>query len=167
MRLLPASFAIVLTSLISLSQALYFYLDGTTPRCFYEDLAKGTLVVGMSYSHKCMRLLALNLSPWFPKMPSKATTTRYPLDRILTFFYRNIQSGSLLAPSATVLGYSRTQHPLHRGRNLRQRPPRSNANHTVHLLKLALHLLSRRLRSTQTMFHAQWTCRHQCAWLVQ
>ncbi|ETI21903.1 hypothetical protein G647_05973 [Cladophialophora carrionii CBS 160.54] len=46
MKLLSATLAVALTSLISSSQALYFYLDGTTPKCFYEDLAKGTLVVG-------------------------------------------------------------------------------------------------------------------------
>jgi hypothetical protein len=46
MKLLPATLAVALTSLISSSHALYFYLDGTTPKCFYEDLAKGTLVVG-------------------------------------------------------------------------------------------------------------------------
>ena len=46
MKLLPATLAVALTSLISPSQALYFYLDGTTPKCFYEDLPKGTLVVG-------------------------------------------------------------------------------------------------------------------------
>ncbi|KAK5073940.1 emp24p/erv25p-related protein [Lithohypha guttulata] len=32
--------------LVSSSQALYFYLDGTTPKCFYEELPKDTLVVG-------------------------------------------------------------------------------------------------------------------------
>ncbi|KAJ9607523.1 emp24p/erv25p- protein [Cladophialophora chaetospira] len=46
MKFLPTALAIALTSLISSSHALYFYLDGTTPKCFYEDLAKGTLVVG-------------------------------------------------------------------------------------------------------------------------
>jgi len=35
-----------LASLFTSSQALYFYLDGTTPKCFYEDLPKDTLVVG-------------------------------------------------------------------------------------------------------------------------
>ncbi|KEF56106.1 uncharacterized protein A1O9_07687 [Exophiala aquamarina CBS 119918] len=35
-----------LASLVTSSQALYFYLDGTTPKCFYEDLPKDTLVVG-------------------------------------------------------------------------------------------------------------------------
>ena len=39
-------------SLLSLSalllpvQSLYFYIDGTTPKCFYEELPKDTLVVG-------------------------------------------------------------------------------------------------------------------------
>jgi hypothetical protein len=29
------------------TSALYFYLDGTTPKCFYEELPKDTMVVGM------------------------------------------------------------------------------------------------------------------------
>ncbi len=28
------------------AQALYFYVDGTAPKCFYEELPKDTLVVG-------------------------------------------------------------------------------------------------------------------------
>jgi p24 family protein alpha len=27
-------------------QSLYFYIDGTTPKCFYEELPKDTMVVG-------------------------------------------------------------------------------------------------------------------------
>lgn len=27
-------------------QSLYFYIDGTTPKCFFEELPKDTLVVG-------------------------------------------------------------------------------------------------------------------------
>jgi hypothetical protein len=27
-------------------QALYFYMDSTTPKCFFEELPKDTLVVG-------------------------------------------------------------------------------------------------------------------------
>ncbi|KAL1881440.1 hypothetical protein VTK73DRAFT_3958 [Phialemonium thermophilum] len=37
---------IALLSLSSVAQALYFYIDGTTPKCFFEDLPKDTLVVG-------------------------------------------------------------------------------------------------------------------------
>jgi hypothetical protein len=35
-----------LLSLSAVAQALYFYIDGTTPKCFYEELPKDTLVVG-------------------------------------------------------------------------------------------------------------------------
>lgn len=35
--------------LLSPVNALYFYLDGTTEKCFYEELPKDTLVVGMAY----------------------------------------------------------------------------------------------------------------------
>lgn len=43
------SFLTGLTALATLSSsanALYFYLDGTAPKCFYEELPKDTLVVG-------------------------------------------------------------------------------------------------------------------------
>lgn len=33
--------------LVSQAQALYFYIDGVTKKCFFEDLPKDTLVVGM------------------------------------------------------------------------------------------------------------------------
>jgi p24 family protein alpha len=35
-----------LLSLATVSQALYFFIDGTQPKCFFEDLPKDTLVVG-------------------------------------------------------------------------------------------------------------------------
>ncbi|EOO00365.1 putative transmembrane emp24 domain-containing protein 9 protein [Phaeoacremonium minimum UCRPA7] len=35
-----------LLALSSVAQALYFYIDGTTPKCFFEELPKDTLVVG-------------------------------------------------------------------------------------------------------------------------
>ena len=35
-----------LLALGSVAQALYFYVDGTAPRCFVEELPKDTLVVG-------------------------------------------------------------------------------------------------------------------------
>lgn len=37
---------VALSSLAQVTQALYFYLDGTTQKCFYEELPKDTLVVG-------------------------------------------------------------------------------------------------------------------------
>jgi p24 family protein alpha len=38
---------LAVSSLISQVNGLYFYIDGTTPKCFFEELAKDTLVVGM------------------------------------------------------------------------------------------------------------------------
>lgn len=35
-----------LLAMSGLAQALYFYIDGVTPRCFFEELPKDTLVVG-------------------------------------------------------------------------------------------------------------------------
>lgn len=32
--------------LVSTAQALYFFIDGATPKCFYEELPKDTLVSG-------------------------------------------------------------------------------------------------------------------------
>jgi hypothetical protein len=32
--------------LASAARALYFYIDGTTPKCFFEELPKDTMVVG-------------------------------------------------------------------------------------------------------------------------
>jgi p24 family protein alpha len=33
-------------SLASAAQALYFFIDAATPKCFFEELPKDTLVVG-------------------------------------------------------------------------------------------------------------------------
>ena len=35
-----------LLSLATMARALYFYVDVTTPKCFFEELPKDTLVVG-------------------------------------------------------------------------------------------------------------------------
>lgn len=35
-----------LLSLSTVAQALYLFIDGTAPKCFYEELPKDTLVVG-------------------------------------------------------------------------------------------------------------------------
>lgn len=37
---------VALSSLAQVTQALYFFLDGTGQKCFYEELPKDTLVVG-------------------------------------------------------------------------------------------------------------------------
>ncbi len=38
--------ALPLLSMSAVAQALYFYIDGTSPKCFFEELPKDTLVVG-------------------------------------------------------------------------------------------------------------------------
>lgn len=35
-----------LATFVAAAQALYFYIDGGTPKCFYEELPKDTMVVG-------------------------------------------------------------------------------------------------------------------------
>lgn len=35
-----------LSALLAPVQSLYFYIDGTTPKCFFEELPKDTIVVG-------------------------------------------------------------------------------------------------------------------------
>jgi len=35
-----------LSALLAPVQSLYFYVDGNTPKCFFEELPKDTLVVG-------------------------------------------------------------------------------------------------------------------------
>lgn len=42
----PLATVVAAFSLLAPSQALYLYIDGTSPKCFYEDLPKDTLVVG-------------------------------------------------------------------------------------------------------------------------
>lgn len=37
---------LLLSGLLIPVQSLYFYIEGTTPKCFYEELPKDTLVVG-------------------------------------------------------------------------------------------------------------------------
>ena len=44
--LLQSMLLFLVLGLIVPTQALYFYLEGTTPKCFYEELPKDTLVVG-------------------------------------------------------------------------------------------------------------------------
>ncbi|KAF2840581.1 hypothetical protein M501DRAFT_990558 [Patellaria atrata CBS 101060] len=41
-----ALFAAAVASLLLPAQALYFYMDATSPKCFFEELPKDTLVVG-------------------------------------------------------------------------------------------------------------------------
>lgn len=62
------------------SQALYFYLEGTIPKCFYEELPKDTLVVGMRID--CPSLPCPQPSLSFLAMP---TVQSYVYVLILSF----------------------------------------------------------------------------------
>jgi hypothetical protein len=44
-----------LVAVTPLTNAFHFYLDGTTPKCFIEELPKETVVVGMS----CINLISM------------------------------------------------------------------------------------------------------------
>ncbi|KAI9723479.1 MAG: emp24p/erv25p- protein [Chrysothrix sp. TS-e1954] len=44
---------VTLLSFISSANGLYFYMDGKEPKCFYEELPRGTLVVGKTLSNTC------------------------------------------------------------------------------------------------------------------
>ncbi|KAH0565316.1 hypothetical protein GP486_001298 [Trichoglossum hirsutum] len=46
MRIPQALTALALSTLFIPAQSLFFYLDGTTPKCFFEELPRDTLVVG-------------------------------------------------------------------------------------------------------------------------
>ena len=47
-----------LTSLLTQAQALYFYIDGPSQKCFFEELPKDTLVVGAySKSHNALSII--------------------------------------------------------------------------------------------------------------
>lgn len=41
------------------SHALHFFMDGAVQKCFYEELPKDTLVVGMEYPHLQEALLSI------------------------------------------------------------------------------------------------------------
>ncbi|KAA6410318.1 MAG: ERP1 precursor [Lasallia pustulata] len=45
-RLLQPLLLSIILALVVPADALYFYMEGTTPKCFYEELPKDTLVVG-------------------------------------------------------------------------------------------------------------------------
>lgn len=51
-----------LVTLFSHAQALYFYIDGPTQKCFFEELPKDTLVVGMEHDSRIHERMALTTS---------------------------------------------------------------------------------------------------------
>lgn len=47
MQLRLSTLVLAASLVVKQASALYFYIDGTSPKCFFEDLPKDTLVVGM------------------------------------------------------------------------------------------------------------------------
>ena len=66
-----------LLGLLLPANALYFYLDSTTPKCFYEELPKDTLVVGESNSSGGPALR--QLYPWEKKPKAEFSQVNIPL----------------------------------------------------------------------------------------
>ena len=64
-----------LLGLLLPANALYFYLDSTTPKCFYEELPKDTLVVGESNSSGGPTLR--QLYPWEKRSKLNSQTGKY------------------------------------------------------------------------------------------
>ncbi len=91
------------------TQALYFYLDGASasPKCFYEELPKDTLVVG--------------------ELPSPA-----PVNTIISNlpYDRPLQRPRI--PKQRLQYEPRPLHHRHRRRSLRQRPPRRQHQRLPH-----------------------------------
>jgi hypothetical protein len=57
--------AALLFTLALPSNALYFYMNSGTPKCFFEELPKDTLVVGMLYPFALFSIASLRvLSAW-------------------------------------------------------------------------------------------------------
>ena len=74
-RLLPSLLSLVL--LVCQTQALYFYIDGPSQKCFFEELPKDTLVVG---SYKATQWNEQSRSYIDnPEMVSVTSTTTRPI----------------------------------------------------------------------------------------
>lgn len=46
MQLRLSTLLLAATYAVHQASALYFYIDGTSPKCFFEELPKDTLIVG-------------------------------------------------------------------------------------------------------------------------
>ena len=79
----PLATLVAVSLWASSAQAIYFYIDGQNPKCFYEDLPKDTLVVGKYYHFEhgqvflCQHLqeIVASLRPSFKELTSSLTFT--------------------------------------------------------------------------------------------
>ena len=133
----------LVASLLSPIQALYFYIDGQTPKCFFEELPKDTLVVG----HYTAEEYDNEKKSWDKHDGlSIAITVDVRLPLFLPFPLAHPHLPILTPPTLneTTLLTSTTG-------SIRRQPPSNNP--TGQLLG-PLHLHRRRQRRPQDLFHA-------------
>ncbi len=116
-----------LSALLVPVQSLYFFIDGTTPKCFFEELPKDTLVVG----HYSAEEFDNDLKMW---KKHDGLTIGITVDVRTPFI-------SSPKPSKT------DTHPG----SIRQRSP---SHHPKRLLSRPLHFHRRRVGRPQDLLHA-------------
>jgi hypothetical protein len=130
-----------LSALLAPVQSLYFYIDGTTPKCFFEELPKDTLVVGHYTAEEWddnrkawLKHDGLNIFISVDVRSSSASFLPHPS----TPFYTSQPSTTNIFLTSTV-------------GSIRQRPSR---NLTERLLLRPLHIHSRRLWRPQNLLRS-------------
>lgn len=139
-----------LATFVAAAQALYFYVDGGTPKCFYEELPKDTLVVG-HYSAEEWDAAA-NMWQQHQGISIYITVEVCALARPISFsyLYKKGRKRRRSVPSTNDVSMSVTNATNHVG-SLRQQPPCRLP--TRHLLR-PIHLLCRRRWRPQDLLHA-------------
>lgn len=120
-------------SLLLPANALYFYVEGRQPKCFFEDLPKDTLVAG--------KKRALHT-----QSPLRNQLTNIPYFRM----NRQVRNTGHQPKLEQLLRGPEPKDAYHRRRDLRQRPPRRlQAREPLR----PLHLLRRRRRPAPSLLH--------------
>ena len=151
-------------SLLSLSallvpvQSLYFYIEGTTPKCFFEELPKDTLVVGHYDAEEFdedrktwSKHDQLNILITVDVCSSLIHTSLY----LFPLKYNTQLHGHFIPGLEHSSIHSRTDSP---SGSIRQRPPRRQPER---LSLRTLHIQRRRLGRPQDLLHALLNSRQQ------
>ena len=124
---------VLLLLFTSASHALYFYLDSMTPKCFFEELPKDTLVVGkLTLEAFNIRVLARDKD-------------------ILLMPCRKLQSRRMAWPDINLQPGRRHDNANNSRRSLRQSPPSCEPKRPK---RRQIHFHSGRIRRPQDMFQA-------------
>jgi hypothetical protein len=126
-----------LSALLVPVQSLYFYIDGTTPKCFFEELPKDTLVVG----HYKAEEYDENRKIW---------SSHDGLNIFISVDVCPLEKSPSINPFPTSLNFSKSKSDLYIG-SIRQRPP---CHLPKRLVFRSLYLHRRRLRRPQDLLHA-------------